>query len=94
MATTHIKLAGWEAVIVINKGVSSIEFESNLERKALTAEELKTSEDDHWDEHTSAMDGFEAVVLALACEGFDLNEPKMKEALQSALDAIANFTCN
>lgn len=68
---------------------------SNLERKAVEVvdQEFLPVAGEHtqiWDEYTSAMDGFEATILALAEAGFNLNEPKMKNALQTALDAIDN----
>ena len=37
--------------------------------------------------HTDALEAF---ILALACEGYDVSEPRFVTALQSSLEAIAN----
>lgn len=39
----------------------------------------------------AAIDGLEATLLALACEGFDLSGESGHKAVQSALDAIARL---
>jgi aminoglycoside phosphotransferase len=35
-------------------------------------------------------DALEAFILALACEGYDISEPRFVKALQTSLEAIAN----
>lgn len=37
-----------------------------------------------------AMDGIESFVLALACEGVDIETPEFRDALKTACDACAN----
>ena len=36
------------------------------------------------------IDGMESLLLALHCAGFDLSTPKIAEAVQSAVESIAN----
>lgn len=35
-------------------------------------------------------DALEAFILALACEGYDISEPRFVKALQTSLEAIVN----
>lgn len=39
---------------------------------------------------TRRLDGMDSLLLALACEGFDLNDPRFKSAVDTSLDAIFN----
>ena len=41
-------------------------------------------------EHRLLYAGFESLVLALACVGYDLDAPAMKEAIDTTIDAIEN----
>lgn len=40
--------------------------------------------------YNAAWDGIESFLLALACEGVDLLDSKIKNALQTVLDVISN----
>ena len=46
--------------------------------------------DDDGREFNAAMDGIEAFVLALACEGVDLTQPVFAKAIETAVDACGN----
>ncbi len=41
-------------------------------------------------EGQAQIDALESFILALACEGYDISEPRFARAIQSSLDAIAN----
>lgn len=41
-------------------------------------------------EYNGAIDGLESFILALACEGVDMEDVKISNALVTALDAIGN----
>jgi hypothetical protein len=43
---------------------------------------------DRPDAYDAAIDGLESTVLALACAGIDVSDPKYVEGLQGAIDAI------
>lgn len=40
--------------------------------------------------YNTAIDGMESLVLALACEGFEVISPKFMSAIQTTVDAIGN----
>ena len=55
--------------------------------------DLHMDEDNDEDEtYNSAIDGLEALVLAQACAGLNVTSQKYAEALETAVDAIANNT--
>ena len=37
----------------------------------------------------SAIDGLESLILSLACQGYDITEPKFKQAIDDAINGIA-----
>jgi hypothetical protein len=43
-------------------------------------------------EYNAAIDGLESLILAMHCAGMDIANNKMAEAIQTAVDAIANNT--
>ena len=54
----------------------------------LTSSDLKVDPGDT--EFNSAVDGLEALVLALACEGMDMQTPEMGRAITTAVESMAN----
>ena len=47
-------------------------------------------EDDDPTEFIAAIDGIESLLLAMVCEGIDLNTKQMRTAVMTAYDACAN----
>ena len=43
-----------------------------------------------WDEYNAAIDGLEALILAHACAGIDIMDPKYQEGIVTAVEAISN----
>ena len=41
-------------------------------------------------DYNNAIDGLEALLLALHCAGVDIGTPQYKEAIETAVEAIAN----
>jgi len=41
--------------------------------------------------YDAAIDGIESLILAQACAGFDVKDPKYIEAVETALDAVAFY---
>ena len=78
----HPDKGDWIRITVdeFNPGGGTIE--SNLK------EDLPRDEDDVG--YNNACDGLESMLLALACQGFDLSGQAGHDAVQSALDALAN----
>ena len=72
----------WIKITVDPKDASGGYIESSLK------EELPRDEDDVG--YNNACDGLESMLLALACEGFDLSGAAGHSAVQTALEALAN----
>ena len=53
-----------------------------------TEEEIEASRDNH--AFNLAIDSIESLLIAMTCEGIDVEQPGMENAVQSALDAISN----
>jgi hypothetical protein len=51
---------------------------------------LKEHDNDPCIEYNAAMTGIESLLLALACEGVDITDPRFKRALQTTLEACAD----
>ena len=41
-------------------------------------------------QYSAAINGMESLLLALACSGVDVTTPKVKEAIETTVDAISN----
>jgi len=52
--------------------------------------EEAVEEDDDPTEYNAAMDGIEALILAHACAGIDIESPAYIEGIESAVQACAN----
>ena len=78
-------------ITIFNDGISSIQSSLN-DHCAVCGE--------HFDAEcgclpkgcTNAFDGIEALLLALACEGVDVQDQKIINAVEAAVDAAANNT--
>jgi hypothetical protein len=53
-------------------------------------DETDLVEEDSRERYNSAIDGIEALVLAMGCAGIDLETPAMLEAIETAIDNCAN----
>lgn len=42
--------------------------------------------------HNDELNGMESLLLAMACEGIDLDTDQMKRAIETTIDAIGNNT--
>ena len=78
--------AEWTAVgttgIAVREHGRTVEVRSNLHGSGGDAEGETLFD--------AAVDGIEALVLALVSAGFDPAEPRFADAVQNALDAVAN----
>ncbi len=44
-------------------------------------------------EYNAAIDGLESLLLAMATAGLPMDKPEMQEAVEIAVEAIANYHC-
>ncbi len=70
----------WIEVVAGRNGGS---VESNLMSES-------TGPDDDCREWNAAVDTLEGMLLAMACEGVDLNDKRIKSAVETMLDSLAN----
>ena len=66
-----------------NSGGGSIESDLHRDDDAFSARDERR--------YNSAIDGLEALILAHACAGIDIEDPKYIKGIETALDAIANM---
>ena len=84
--TQRVDLGVYWVEVVLEKGKPPV-LRSSLERVAAPAD---SQGDERWDEHTAAMDGMEALLLAMAGDGLSITTPEMICAIQSAIHGIDN----
>lgn len=75
----QIKLSTGEKIVVQSKEGKYHRIESDL----------KAADGSNQD-FDNAIDGLESLILAHACTGVDITDPKYVEGIETALEAIAN----
>jgi hypothetical protein len=74
----------------ISLGADRIRIEVDPRGNGTITSNLKDDSGEDAAAYDAAIDGLESLLLALACQGVDVTTPDFREAVQTALGAIAN----
>ena len=88
----EIELTGGSIALDIENGAGSITstFHDDMREAEALGPEQGENEANAWMKYEAALDGIEALVLAHACAGVDVKDPKYVEGIESAIHGAAN----